>query len=394
MAFTLVELLIAGMIASLVLIATYMLFISNTDQYYRQEQIVQMQETMRFAVEYLKSDLRNAGRQALVNGSPQSGIGDPGYCNLDGRVGVQLFDNESDGIPVILSQNRNDLRPDRLRIMVDSSGATPLTTQAVSGNQALVQGPDQQVSADARETLGEDAEARFEAMYKAGYFLRIASNVSNDFTLVPIAEVDFNGGAPRIQLQGNVCPAVADRCLDGGCLVNPVQWVQYRIALDEADPSDLKTDLVRQVIGSVDGDPIAEETVVVAEYVVDLQVWGTYDTRADGADIPVIPEDPDPTDDVGNWSAAGPEEKTEVQVPSQIIYAMALISVTGRDMKLITSGNPSTRSFRWWVYRPSCSVRLRAPAHNVLRTPRAWARCGEFHEAAEKLKIKGFFPGS
>ncbi len=57
------------MLSGAVLTSIYFVFISNSRQYYTQEQIVQMQESMRFALEYLKNDLRNAGQMALVNGT-------------------------------------------------------------------------------------------------------------------------------------------------------------------------------------------------------------------------------------------------------------------------------------------------------------------------------------
>ena len=76
--FTMVELLIALFLSSVVMLAVYFVFISNTEQYYRQEQIVQMQENMRFALEHLKNDMRNAGRLTVVNGNNANP--DPGFC--------------------------------------------------------------------------------------------------------------------------------------------------------------------------------------------------------------------------------------------------------------------------------------------------------------------------
>ena len=58
--FTLIELMVATLLSSVVLMAVYFVFITNTQQYYVQEQLVRMQESMRFGMEYLKNDLRNA----------------------------------------------------------------------------------------------------------------------------------------------------------------------------------------------------------------------------------------------------------------------------------------------------------------------------------------------
>ncbi len=299
--YTLIELLVAGLISSLVLIAVYVVFIANTDQYYRQEQIVQMQEGMRFAVEYLKNDLRNVGRQSVANGiAPGAPPADPGYCGPPEQRGARLFDNEGAGVPAVLRGHGNGLRPDRLRLMVDASGGTPLAVGRVSGATVSIVGPDAQLSADGRALLQEESESTFEAAYKSGYFLRVSSNTH--FTVVPISEVDFGDGSPVITASGPInCPADPTFCRAGGCLANPVQLVEYRIVEDEEQADALKTDLVRQVIHSVEDEPIDGETVIVAEYIVNLQLWGTYDTRANSPDKPLIPNDADPKDDIGNW---------------------------------------------------------------------------------------------
>lgn len=306
--YTLIELLIASLIGSLVLIAVYVVFIANTDQYYRQEQIVQMQEGMRFVVEYLKNDLRNVGRQSVANGiAPGAATADPGYCGPADQRGARLFDNEAQGVPPVLRNHGNGLRPDRLRLMVDASAGTPLVVGRVAGATVTMVGPDGQLSADARALLQEDGESTFEAAYKAGYFLRVSS--STNFVLVPIAEVDFSDGSPVITASAPLsCPADPSFCRAGGCLANAVQLVEYRIVEDDAQPGALKTDLVRQVIHSIQDEPMAGESVVVAEYIVNMQLWGTYDTRANPPDKPLIPADADPTDDIGNW---GGEDETE-----------------------------------------------------------------------------------
>ncbi|MEZ4471150.1 MAG: prepilin-type N-terminal cleavage/methylation domain-containing protein [bacterium] len=126
--FTMVELMMALLLSSIVLLAIYFVFISNTEQYYRQEQIVQMQESMRFALEHLKTDLRNAGRLTVVNGTPRGT--DAGFCRpQEGLTAIRLFDNELTGdrpdFPAIVADIGNRIRPDRLRLLVDGSGATP-----------------------------------------------------------------------------------------------------------------------------------------------------------------------------------------------------------------------------------------------------------------------------
>lgn len=303
--FTLVELLIAGMISALVLIAVYVVFIANTNQYYRQEQIVQMQESMRFAIEYLKNDLRNAGRGSVANGVALNvpNVTDPGYCGTPGLRGAQLFDDERR--PAVVQQHGNGITPDRLRLMVDPSGGMRFTISSSGGDAVTLNPSNGQTSEEARDLLLGANQAAFEALFKAGYWMKIEAT-DGQFVVVPISEVAFNGGRPILTAAEQIaCVGVPSFCRVGGCMVNPVQLVEYVIDEDQAGPQVAgefqKTDLVRQVIHSTLDTPIAAERVVVAEFVVNLQVWGTYDTRADGAADPLLPADPDPTDDEGNW---------------------------------------------------------------------------------------------
>ena len=135
--FTFVELLIAGFIGAVVLVVTYLVFTANSRQYYVQEQIVQMQESMRFAVEYLKNDLRSAGRLSVVNGinrfDGRNQLGrDPQFCRFrSGYQAIELF--EERGTPNVLMRYDNLLRPDRLRLLVDASGGAPLTVNRIQG---------------------------------------------------------------------------------------------------------------------------------------------------------------------------------------------------------------------------------------------------------------------
>jgi hypothetical protein len=82
-----------------------------------------------------------------------------------------------------------------------------------------------------------------------------------------------------------------------------VQIVEYVVRTDPPDDRNApKTDLVRRVLDARNlGLELADVTVTVAEYVVNFQVWGQYDTRAAGAPTPVIPDDPNPADTRGNW---------------------------------------------------------------------------------------------
>jgi prepilin-type N-terminal cleavage/methylation domain-containing protein len=306
-AFTMVELMVALLLSAIVLLAVYFVFISNTEQYYRQEQIVQMQESMRFALEHIKTDLRNAGRLTVVNGTLQNT--DPGFCRPQANLtALRLFDDETAGsrpdFPNIVTEHANNIRPDRLRLLVDASGATPLLTARVEGRVVKFLAADRQPTRDARALVGAEAEARFTRDFQAGHYLFVSALDAKASDLIPIADVDFDANGAQVTLTREPC-LPAGTC-DGRCNANPVELVEYALVADGDDA--VRTALERRVISAANGQPIEGSRLILAEYAVDLQFWGTYDARLNAAAPPSIPADPRPSDDIGNWPAAASED--------------------------------------------------------------------------------------
>lgn len=324
--FTMVELLIALFLSSIVMLAVYFVFISNTEQYYRQEQIVQMQENMRFALEHVKNDMRNAGRLTVVNGNNANP--DPGFCRpTPDMQAIRLFDNEQAGarpdLPNILQQFSNGIRPDRLQLLVDASGATPVVTRRISGQVVTVESNDRQPTRDARTLLQPGADQRFERLFRPGHYLYISSLDEKASDLVPISDVDFDADGARITLSRQPC-LPAGMC-DGRCNVNPVQLVEYALVDDIGVAG--KTDLVRRIIEADGNEPIEGTQLVISEYAVNLQVWGTYDARVLAGNQPDVPRDPNPTDDIGNWPNAVSEGQV-LNVRPERVRALNVVLAT------------------------------------------------------------------
>lgn len=321
-----VELLIALFLSSVVMLAVYFVFISNTEQYYRQEQIVQMQENMRFALEHVKNDMRNAGRLTVVNGNNANP--DPGFCRpTPDMQAIRLFDNEQAGarpdLPNILQQFQNGIRPDRLQLLIDASGATTAVSRRISGQVVTLEANDRQPTRDARVLLQPGADQRFERMFRAGHFLYISSLDEKASDLVPITNVAFDAGGARITLSRQPC-LPAGMC-DGRCNVNPVQLVEYALVDDDAVAG--KTDLVRRIIAADSAEPIEGTQLVISEYAVNLQIWGTYDARVLAGNQPNVPPDPDPTDDIGNWPNAASEGQV-LNVRPERVRALNVVLAT------------------------------------------------------------------
>lgn len=315
--FTMIELLLALFLSSIVMVAVYFVFISNTEQYYRQEQIVQMQENMRFALEHLKNDMRNAGRLTVVNGTNTNP--DPGFCRPQADMrAIRLFNNENGGaradLPAILTQFNNGIRPDRLQLLVDASGATPAVSQRIEGRVVILEASDRQPTRDARALTGPGADERFERLFRAGHFLYISSMDERASDLVAISGVNFDAGGARVTLEREPC-LPAGQC-NGRCNVNPVQLVEYALIAD--NEKAVKTDLVRRVLNARTLEPIDGSDLVISEYAVNLQVWGTYDARVLAGNQPNVPVDPDPTDDIGNWPNAFDEARVLNAHPERV----------------------------------------------------------------------------
>ena len=310
--FTIVELMVATLLSSVVIMAVYFVFISNTQQYYVQEQLVRMQESMRFGMEYLKNDLRNAGRLGVANGVQLAGAlqvagRDPQLCPSRSALrGVELFEDDR-GSPDVLIRHENSHRPDRLRLLTDASGATPVLVSKATRDRITLMRAIDQPSEMARDLL--TSEARFDQAFQQGFYLYVVTR-AGDADLVPIVETRFNDNGSTIQLQSPLCPrgagsSLAEACFAGECYAAPVQLVEYAVTEDREDPE--RTMLERRIIDARNGQiPLPDQTLVVSEYVINLQVWGTFDTRDDLDTFAAnraagIAPDPDPTDTRGNW---------------------------------------------------------------------------------------------
>ncbi|MCA9541333.1 MAG: hypothetical protein KC620_20670, partial [Myxococcales bacterium] len=293
---------------------------SNTTQYYRQEQVVQMQESMRFALEYLKNDLRNAGRLAVTNGfSALNTERDPKFCQLRQDLrGVELFEEDAN-TPRVLTALGNGLQPDRLRLLVD---ATPVTMSVArgSGDRLRLAESDRQPTQEARDLAR--SRARFEAAFRPGHYLFVTKS-PGFVDLVPISDSSFDAGGSTIELNDVLCPGMAAFSSCGGdCMVAPVQLIEYRVRENDDDP--LRTELVRQVIDARDGQTVVDDlSLTLAEYVIDLQFWATYAVRNPFAPAPTLPEDVDPTDDVGNLDV--PSESDAINARPQDVRMLTVL---------------------------------------------------------------------
>jgi hypothetical protein len=268
-----------------------------------------MQENMRFALEYVKSDLRSAGRLSIVNGieiGGQAGSNgrDPRLCPLrSGLRAIELIEDHPE-TPQVLTRFRNNLRPDRLRLLVDRSEGITYTLSRLNGRNLLMRQSDQRTP-DARRNL-----RRFMHFSDQALVHIVSPSGQSDLVAAQVRSRDDD--RVQLTLDTDLCPSgdpsIATECAPGGCIITPVQAIEYAVveadaqfALAPQEPD--ATFLVRRVLSPQTLQP-TDVGIVLAPYAVDFQVWATYDTRNEvglGGNLPRIPVDPDPTDDKGNW---------------------------------------------------------------------------------------------
>jgi type IV pilus assembly protein PilW len=142
--FTIIELVVVMGVASIALGAIYTVYVSVSKDYARQREVVNMQQNLRSAIYLIKNDLRNAGRNPLMDGSV--GITDVGRYNPDddapdGYPGITMttmIDTDRDGEVEIgtlrtISYRVDDADGDGRRELwrQDSNSAAPLAWDLV-----------------------------------------------------------------------------------------------------------------------------------------------------------------------------------------------------------------------------------------------------------------------
>ena len=312
--FTLVELLVGTFLASIISLSIFSVFINSSDFYGKRLDQSQAQSSLRFAMEYMKSDLRDLGRMSIL--STDIRVRDPDYCGIREYVGLELADNDigSEFYQPSPTLSDNDIMPDRLRVLMDASNATPLRIRSISGTSVSLSPTLQQPTTEARRLTGLGADEHFTQLFDQASLTRITNLTTGRYDLIPTNDARLLNGAGQVTLANAPCNDL--NCGSGSCVVNPVHWFEYAVL--SKDDDDEHTYLARRRLSLNDGSPLPNQELIIADYVVDFQVWGHYDTRGQNANAvgqlssllaPQLPDDADPNDDRGNWAPAQAEDQ-------------------------------------------------------------------------------------
>ena len=310
--FTMVELLIGTFLASVISLAVFSMFINSSNYYGQQLDQTQAQSNLRFAMEFLKSDFRDLGRMSVMNTDLR--VRDQLYCGVRQYQGLEHLDNEAGGDHYQLNQAlaRNDIFPDRLRALIDVSGATPLYVRNLNGAAITLAPTINQPTIEARRMTGLGAEARFSQLFDDFSLTRVTNLSTGKYDIIPTSDAQLVNGIGKITLVNPPCFELG--CESGSCVANPVHWVEYAVLTHESDLE--RSYLARRRLSLNDGSPLPNSELVIADYIVDFQVWGHFDTRGQSsnnigeralANVPNIPADLISKDDRGNWDVEQPE---------------------------------------------------------------------------------------
>lgn len=294
--FTLLELMIALAIGTLVVGTVYTLGGASARAFQEQQRISQLQLATRLAMDRVRRDVALAGFGGTPDSQVERTCGGTAFPSR--LIGLSVFDADPTGASAIAAMPGGSLagtETDRIRILgnlVTADSYLIANTGDASATSILLQSNWQGF----RRSFASDATgmtfdtALFAEVFPVGRLVHIEHPRGYHFvTRVTSATVDSAGRSPRIGVSPPL-PA-ADECnfaLCVGCMINPLVGVDYLIAPAPVGfaPRDVQvtganTVLLRREVDPVSGAMVSER--VVLEYAVELSALLAIDRAVAGA---------------------------------------------------------------------------------------------------------------
>jgi prepilin-type N-terminal cleavage/methylation domain-containing protein len=267
---TMIELMVALSLASIVLLGVYAIYSSSSTTYRIQDETMAAMDQARFGLEQLKRDISRAGFLATPNSDA-----DPLVCPKPANPlrGIQ-FGRAGDVPWFGAADNQNNLNPNEVILFGSFWSSDIYLTRSVIGNLVTLQ-----TAADGAPYPATEAE--FNDIFTASRYLRLMNAEQNEGYYL-IQSADFATG--EIQLVNNVQTATPPgfcgiQGFGVGLSANVAGFVRYRLVIDANDttgPAGTKVDLVRHEMSPLDASlqtVVDGSGVVVSEYVADLQFY-------------------------------------------------------------------------------------------------------------------------
>lgn len=350
--YTLVELLVAILLTSIVVSALYAVSSSATETFNQQQRTAEMQLRLRFAMEQIRADLSRAGYM----GTPNS-VTDPRVCPrpTTGYQGLEIARTSPN--PTLLPGDNAHIAPVSLRLTGNYVSADEYTVAGVSGANIALQNQSPQWTRI--QSQGEFDRIFGTAM--SPRLVRIMSTtgqmqfaVSMGGTWVASNSTGLSAltltTTPLVQGAGASGSSAGAGCglsgLGVGATVAPMMMVEYEIGslasrLGELYPVDAaaraaKTDLIRR---EYDLRPAPVEVTsaarLVGEYAVDFDASVAYDLGNPANTIVAQPSmrtlafgDPAITTLAGSVASGGTTAR-----PQQVRSVIVRLSIRDRDQE-------------------------------------------------------------
>lgn len=304
MGFTLVELMVAVFVSSIIIYGMYSIYVSSQRIFHEEHRISQAQLGARLGMEVIKNDFKRSGYMSSpnINVDPMvcRNMGGPGLLNIqpivhtNGTAGV-VFNQAGSPVNIYRSDLNAGIAPDSVML-----AGNYITTQSFFAQ--IIRASAGRIKLQSLQRLklpGEDptiplpipTDPEFQRMFPVNSYLRVV----NKYGFMMFSRITSVESAATAVI--NVNPPLPDassaavRCgvhgFGEGSEVNVVNLVLYRIEVDPAEASGKKTDLVRwQIDANLNTIPGTREIIV--EHAVDFQVWFRQDDPG-GAPMPGRP---------------------------------------------------------------------------------------------------------
>ena len=264
--FTLIELMIAVLVGAFVIMALYAMYSISVRTYRVQDQALEAMSQLRAGTAQLRADLRSAAFNA-----PGQSEKEPWAFVLGGVPLYAVVVDVDPEVPVSEIGANDNISPQRITLTGDFDSHQLFQATMIAGQEVTLQwGPENGTKAD------------FERIFVNSNQLRIETYGSaRQEQYIPIVSANYNGGVnPKITVQDAVQNVSG---FGSGSEVSVVSTVRYRLERDtKRSDESVKYDLIREKIDPM-GQPVKGSWLVVAEYVVDMQVYDLCFNEAEPA---------------------------------------------------------------------------------------------------------------
>lgn len=306
--FTLIELLVTLALVGIVAIGAFSFMGSVSTVFSVQQQVTDAQGNLRFALDVIQDDAKSAGYLGTANMarevstvSNEDGIcPNPTGLSMD-RISAVRIENDDPGAYVFSDFDNVNIEPDSLTLVGAFSQAEALPIATVV-NSTLNLDPAEATRIFSGPTAAAN-QAIFTNLFRPRRLVRVWKPGAPAQLTFIVSAAWQDGGNPVVQLNNLVTSGNAQCGTEGvaaqGYRVSVLEIVRYHLVEDPSD--ERKANLMRTELDPTTGNTLSirignsdfPNSVAVAEYVVDFQVWADGDVRSDvAADVlPVIGPD-------------------------------------------------------------------------------------------------------